>query len=114
MVSFQTKNPNLGKFWRALDWKMLIYLRTIWNFLRIFGIFYAHLVHSVFIGTFFTVLVSCTWKNLATLATSSSTQTGWNWKEKNKTEIFFFAAELANRRQSSVPKKSGANPTKAF
>jgi hypothetical protein len=24
MVSFQTKNPNLGKFWRALEWKMLI------------------------------------------------------------------------------------------
>jgi hypothetical protein len=22
MVSFQTKNPNLGKFWRAWDWKM--------------------------------------------------------------------------------------------
>jgi hypothetical protein len=26
MVYFQTKNPNLGKFWTALDWKMLIYL----------------------------------------------------------------------------------------
>jgi hypothetical protein len=25
MVCFQTKNPNLGKFWRALDWKKLIY-----------------------------------------------------------------------------------------
>jgi hypothetical protein len=21
---FQTKNPNLDKFWRALDWKMLL------------------------------------------------------------------------------------------
>jgi hypothetical protein len=29
MVCFQTKNPNLGKFWRALDWKMLIYFMTI-------------------------------------------------------------------------------------
>jgi hypothetical protein len=26
MVCFQTKNPNLGNFWSALDWKMLIYL----------------------------------------------------------------------------------------
>jgi hypothetical protein len=25
MVYFQTKNPNLGKFLRALDWKMFIY-----------------------------------------------------------------------------------------
>jgi hypothetical protein len=24
MVYFQAKNPNLGKFWRALDWKMLL------------------------------------------------------------------------------------------
>jgi hypothetical protein len=23
MVSFQTENTNLGKFWRALEWKML-------------------------------------------------------------------------------------------
>jgi hypothetical protein len=26
MVSFKTKNPNLGKVWRALDGKMLIYV----------------------------------------------------------------------------------------
>jgi hypothetical protein len=37
MVCFQTKNPNLGKFFRVLNWKMLIY------------IFYDHLVHCVFI-----------------------------------------------------------------
>jgi hypothetical protein len=29
MVCFQTKNPNLGKFWRALEWEMLVYL---WSF----------------------------------------------------------------------------------
>jgi hypothetical protein len=67
MVSFQTKNPNLGKFWRALDGKMLIYFRVIWNILRIFGIFYDHLVHFVFIWYIFPVLVSCTQENLATL-----------------------------------------------
>jgi hypothetical protein len=36
MVSFQTQNQNLGKFLRALYWKMLIFL---WSF----GIFYRHL-----------------------------------------------------------------------
>jgi hypothetical protein len=25
MVCIQTKNPNLGKFWRVLQWKMLVY-----------------------------------------------------------------------------------------
>jgi hypothetical protein len=31
MVCFQAKNPNLGKFWRALEWKMLVYFTVIWN-----------------------------------------------------------------------------------
>jgi hypothetical protein len=25
MVYFKTKNPNLGIFWSALEWKMLVY-----------------------------------------------------------------------------------------
>jgi hypothetical protein len=29
MVYFETKNPNLGKFWRTLEWKMLIYFMGI-------------------------------------------------------------------------------------
>jgi hypothetical protein len=33
MVCFQTKNPNLGKFWRVLQWKMLVH------------VFYGHLVN---------------------------------------------------------------------
>jgi hypothetical protein len=48
MVSFQTKNPNLGKFWRALDWKIFIYFKAIWNILQTFGLFYDHLVHFAF------------------------------------------------------------------
>jgi hypothetical protein len=66
MVSFQTKNPNLGKFWRVLYWKMLLYFMAIWNIWDIlcpFGTFCVHLV-----CTFFLALVSCTKKNLATLA----------------------------------------------
>jgi hypothetical protein len=31
MVYFQSQNPNLGKFWRSSDWKMLIYFMAIWN-----------------------------------------------------------------------------------
>jgi hypothetical protein len=43
MVCFQTKNPNLGKFWRAFEWKMLVYFMAIWNILWPFGIIYGHL-----------------------------------------------------------------------
>jgi hypothetical protein len=60
MVSSQTQNPNLGKFWRALDWKMFIYFTDIWNILQTFGIFYRHLEYFMTIwyilcsfGTFF-------------------------------------------------------------
>jgi hypothetical protein len=60
MVSFQPQNPYLGKFWRVLDWKMLIYFMAIWNSLQPFGTFYDNLVHFVSIwyilcpfGTFF-------------------------------------------------------------
>jgi hypothetical protein len=74
MVYFQTKNTKLGKFWRPLDWKMLIYFMVIWNILQTFGIFYRHLGYFMTIkyilcsfGTFLLVLVSCTKKNLATL-----------------------------------------------
>jgi hypothetical protein len=48
MVCFQTKNPNLGKFWRALGWKMLIYFMPNGNILQTFGIFYNHWLHFVF------------------------------------------------------------------
>jgi hypothetical protein len=37
MVCFQTKNPNSGTFWRALEWKMLVYFMVFWNILRSFG-----------------------------------------------------------------------------
>jgi hypothetical protein len=40
---FQTKNPDLGKFWRAYG------LRPFWKVLWTLGIFYDHLVHFVFV-----------------------------------------------------------------
>jgi hypothetical protein len=49
MVCFQTKNPNLGQFCRALDWETLIYFMAIWKILWRVGIFCDHLVHFVFI-----------------------------------------------------------------
>jgi hypothetical protein len=45
MVCFQTQNPNLVKFWRALNWKKFKYYMAIWNILWTFGVFYNHLVH---------------------------------------------------------------------
>jgi hypothetical protein len=59
MAYFQTKNPNLGKFWRVLQWKMLIYFVAIWSILWLFG-------------KFPPILVCCAEKNLATLAEKKS------------------------------------------
>jgi hypothetical protein len=39
MVYFHTKNPAMGKFWRALEWKRLVYSMAVWNILRPFGNF---------------------------------------------------------------------------
>jgi hypothetical protein len=47
MVCFQTKNPNLGKFWRFLQWKIMLYFMAIWSIWYIllhYGIFCGHLV----------------------------------------------------------------------
>jgi hypothetical protein len=38
MVYFKIKNSNLGKFGRALEWKMLIYLRPFGIFTDIWDI----------------------------------------------------------------------------
>jgi hypothetical protein len=44
---FSTQNPNFGQFWRALQWKILVYFMTIWSTLRPLEIFYGHLVYFV-------------------------------------------------------------------
>jgi hypothetical protein len=69
-VFSQTKNPNLGKFWMALDWKMLIHFMAIWNILHTFEIVYDHLVHFVFLWYIFPVLVLV--PNLAALSARSN------------------------------------------
>jgi hypothetical protein len=64
---FQTKNPNLGKFWRVLLWEMmvyfyvLVYFTDIWYILWLIGIVYGDLVHL------FPIVVCRTKKNLETL-----------------------------------------------
>jgi hypothetical protein len=42
----QTENSNLGKFWRALEWKMLVHFTAIWyNLCLFFGVIYGRLVY---------------------------------------------------------------------
>jgi hypothetical protein len=37
MVCFQTKNPNLDKFWRALEWKMRVHFISHWGYFTVIG-----------------------------------------------------------------------------
>jgi hypothetical protein len=53
VVYFQTKNPNLSKFWSVLQWKKLVNFMDIWPILRPFGIFCGHLVYFVVILVYF-------------------------------------------------------------
>jgi hypothetical protein len=46
---FSNQNTNLGKFWCALQWNMLVYFIAIWFGLRPIGIFNLHLVYFVVI-----------------------------------------------------------------
>jgi hypothetical protein len=43
-VYFETKSPNLDKFWRVVGWKSLFYYMAIWNMLWPFGTFYGHTI----------------------------------------------------------------------
>jgi hypothetical protein len=53
MAHFQTKNSNLGKFWKDMHWKMLVCFMAIWSILRLFGIFWGHLVYFMVIWYIF-------------------------------------------------------------
>jgi hypothetical protein len=70
---FQTKNPDLGKFWKVLEWKVLVfygylaYFTAKWYMLWPCGKICGYLV-------FYSVLVCCTEKNLATLFEGATTQ----------------------------------------
>jgi hypothetical protein len=49
---FKPKIPNLGKFWRAFEWEMLVYFMTIWNILWPFGIIYIWSFGIIYIWPF--------------------------------------------------------------
>jgi hypothetical protein len=53
MVRFQTKQPNLGKFWRVLQWKMLVYFMETWSILQSFVILMEIWYSSSKFGIFF-------------------------------------------------------------
>jgi uncharacterized Tic20 family protein len=53
MEYFQTKNPNLGKFQRFFQWKMLVYFMPIWSILLLFGKFCGHVVYFMVIWYIF-------------------------------------------------------------
>jgi hypothetical protein len=57
MVYFQTKNPNVDTFWRALECKMLLHFMIIWNIVWPFCKFMAVWCTSWPFGIFFTILV---------------------------------------------------------
>jgi hypothetical protein len=82
---FIQKNLDLNKFWRLLQWNMLVYYMSIGSVLLLFGIFCGRLVYFVAIwnilwllGIFYLVLVSCTKKNLATLRQTAFPKPGSN------------------------------------
>jgi hypothetical protein len=50
---FKPKIPFLGKFWRVLYWKMLVYLMAIWYILLSIGKFNGRLLHFVVIWYIF-------------------------------------------------------------
>jgi hypothetical protein len=67
MVFFETKNPNLGKFWRVLQLKISVYFMPNWSILGSFGIFCSNLVYLKVLWNIFPVLMFCAKRNLATL-----------------------------------------------
>jgi hypothetical protein len=71
MVYFQIKNSDLGKFWRVLQRKILVYFMAIWSILRPVGKFCAHLVYFRVIWHILPVL-SWHQDDLATLIWSTS------------------------------------------
>jgi hypothetical protein len=67
MVCFQTKNSDLGKFWRVVRCKTMVYFMDPGFILRSFVIFYGHLVKFVVIWYIFSHFGILYQENLATL-----------------------------------------------
>jgi hypothetical protein len=65
MAYFQTKNPDLGKFWRVLQWKMLP-----------FGLFYGYLVYFVAIWYMHFMAIWCIFPRFGMLYQEKSDNPG--------------------------------------
>jgi hypothetical protein len=72
MAYFQTKITNLGKFWRALQWKMLAYFMVISSILQPFGIFCWSYGILVYIFTFWYVIWRKIWQPCCDLSENFS------------------------------------------
>jgi hypothetical protein len=59
---FQTKNTNLGKFGRDLQFKMLVYLMAFWFIIRAFCLLCGRLAYFMFFGNFFPFWYVVPWK----------------------------------------------------
>jgi hypothetical protein len=90
---FKPKNPNLGKIWRVLQWKMSVYFMSICFIIQPFGNFYGNLVYFMAVWYIFSVLVLCSKKHLATLPESGE-------KEKKKKMLDNFHMAAHGRRHA--------------
>jgi hypothetical protein len=77
---FKPKNPNLGKFWRVLEWHMLIYSDVIRNILRQFGKFCGHLIYY---SPFWYVLPGKIWQPWSQMAKKSDDTFAFNHRCKH-------------------------------
>jgi hypothetical protein len=91
MVCFQTKNTNLGKFWRVLEWNKIDIFYIHLEYLKEFGIFYDHLVHFVFIWYIFSRFGIMDQKKSGNPATTTHTS------QHNKTSLTLLKSHMRDR-----------------
>jgi hypothetical protein len=87
MVCFQTKNKNLGTFWRVLQWRMLVYFKDIWSILRPFDIFYSHLKYFIVIWYTYLVVLCYTFPRFGILHQEKSGNPGLRMRFLSRNEI---------------------------
>jgi hypothetical protein len=90
MAFYQTKNPTLGKFWRVLQWKMLVYYLAIWSL-------YGSLVYFVFMWYTFSHFGVLYRENLATLIVCTVKAFNFSTEEKKMTKKVIFKIAKTHR-----------------
>jgi hypothetical protein len=120
MAHFQTKNPNLGKFWRVLEWERLVYSMAILNILGPFGTVFGHFVTKWQSGMYiFWYIVSRkiwhSWAGLARVKISSKKCSKWivsrnRLKDSRDNGQIFFRRKKMNIEKTM----NGSEPKKHF